>query len=262
MSSTKVALVTGAGRGYGKAIAQALASHGVVVAVNDIVEATAKHTASEIAASGGRAFAVQADVAQPGEVQAMFRTILDQAGRLDILVNNAAILVWGQIPSLAFEDWQRVLAVNLNGPFLCSQEAARAMIRQGSGGRIVMIGSVVGSKITRDQNAPYNVSKGALVSLTKSLALELAPHGVTVNLVSPGSTGGPMATAHFTESVANEEALERLIKGDAGRWRLGVPLRKLAQPEDTANAVLFFASDAANHITGTELFVDGGQSIF
>lgn len=258
----KVALVTGAGRGYGKGIALALGRAGACVAVNDIVGETARQTASEILATGGSAFPVQADVAAPEQVNSMFDAVLGQAGRIDILVNNAAILIWSRIPTLSLEDWQRVLAVNLTGPLLCSQAAARAMIRQEEGGRIIMIGSVVGSKITRDENAPYNVSKAALVALAKSLALELAPYRITVNLVSPGSSGGPMATAHFSEKVEHGEAIERLVKGDARRWRLGVPLGKLAQPEDAANAVLFFASDAAHHITGTDLYVDGGQGMF
>lgn len=243
----KAALVTGAGSGIGRGIAEALAAAGADVAINFRGNAAgAEETAALVRAAGRRALTVQADVGDPDQVAAMCGAVDEAFGRLDVLVNNAGHGGGRKLlHETPFADWERVLRSNLHGPFLCTAEAARRMIAGGRGGRIVNITSV-------HQEAPgvggaaYHVSKGGLRNLTRAAALELAEHGITVNDVAPGMILTPMnrrATAD-PEYLAWAEAQ--------------VPAKRAGTPADIASMVRFLCSDAASYCTGSTFFVDGG----
>jgi 2,3-dihydro-2,3-dihydroxybenzoate dehydrogenase len=159
---------------------------------------------------------------------------------------------------LTVDDWDRTHSVNVRGNVLLAQAAARAFLQRGTRGRIIVYASIV-SRIARLNNVAYASSKAALVQAVRCMALELAASGITINAISPGSTATPMLLE--TQMRNSPEALQQAIHGDLATWRLGVPLGHLAEPEDQAAAAVFLASDAARHITGQELFVDGGQSV-
>jgi glucose 1-dehydrogenase len=245
--SGRVALVTGAGGGIGRGTAVALAEAGAAVAVNYRGSAAdAAETARRVEAAGGRALPVRADVGQEAEVEAMFAAIDAAFGRLDILVNNAGHGGGGrQFVDTPFAVFEGVLRSNLYGPFFCAQRAARRMIEQGGGGRIVNVTSV-------HEVAPgigggaYCVSKAALSMFTKSLALELGPHGITVNSVAPGMILTGM----------NRRAMEDPAVLAAAEVQ--IPSRRAGQPEDIAAMVRFLCSDAASYCTGATYYVDGG----
>ena len=236
----RVALVTGAGQGIGKAIAAALADAGAVVAVNDMDPVRAVAAADEI---GRGAIAAVADVSDAGRVRAIFEETRRRLGPAEILVNNAGICRRGLIEDLCQEDWDRVLAVNLKGTFLCCKEAVPDM-KARKWGRIVSIASISGKIGGLMVGHHYSASKGGVLAFTKGLARELAPHGITVNAVCPA-----LADTEIAEMFSEQE-LERYLKG--------VPLGRLARPEDVAQAVVYLASDAAAYITGEVLDVNGG----
>lgn len=243
----RAALVTGASSGIGRAIAVELARQGADVCVNyhsgpDRAEAVA----GEIAALGRRAFAHRAPVQDAAAVRAMVAATVERLGRLDICVNNAGISRGGAFLDLTEDDWDLVLDVNLKGAFLCAQAAARRMVDQGQGGRIINISSIH-EELAAPQGTPYLCSKGGMRMLTKSLALELAPHGITVVGVGPGAIATPL-NRHTLE---DPERMARL-----NRW---VPLGRIGQPEEVARLVAYLASDAAAYITATTFFIDGGM---
>lgn len=239
----KVALVTGAGRGIGRAIADRLAAEGAAVVVSDIDLPQAERVAEELAARGDQALAVRANVSDLSEVQAMFTQALGRFGRLDILVNNAGIIRRGSLEDHPDADWELVLAVNLKGTYYCSREAARVMKQRGYG-RIVNISSVAG-KVGDITSAPsYGPSKGAVNTLTKSLARELAPHGITVNAVAP----------HAIETEMSAEWSDEKRRSVLAQ----IPVGRLGKPEEVAAAVAFLASDEAGFITGEVLDLNGG----
>jgi len=239
----QVALVTGSGRGIGRAIALALAKHGADVVVNDVVEESAQQVAVEIEAMGVAAMPVVADITSEDEVKAMVTAVMDRFGQIDILVNNAGITQDNLLMRMSEEQWDAVLAVNLKGAFLCTKAVARPMVKAHCG-RIINIASVVGLTGNVGQ-ANYSSSKGGLIALTKSTAQELGSRGITCNAVAPGFIETEM-TAQLSD-----EAREQML----GR----VPLGRPGQPEDVAAAVVFLASPEAAYITGQVLIVDGGM---
>ncbi len=238
-----MALVTGSGRGIGRAIALTLAEHGANVVVNDVVEESAEQVATEIEAIGVAAMPVIADITSEDEVKAMVAAIMDRFGQIDILVNNAGITQDNLLLRMSEEQWDAVLAVNLKGAFLCTKAVARPMVKARRG-RIINIASVVGLTGNVGQ-ANYSSSKAGLIALTKSAAQELGSRGITCNAVAPGFIETEMTTR------LSEEAREQML----GR----VPLGRAGQPEDVADAMVFLAGAEASYITGQVITVDGGM---
>jgi 3-oxoacyl-[acyl-carrier protein] reductase len=240
--SGRVALVTGASRGIGRAIATKLAAHGAKVAAAARGD-NARGTVDAIAAAGGTAEAVSLDVTEADAVEAAVSGVLERHGRIDILVNNAGITRDQLMLRLKRGDWDAVLATNLTSAFMLTQAVLKPMIRQ-RGGRIVCISSVVGQSGNAGQ-ANYAASKAGIIGFSKAVALEVASRGITVNVVAPGLIDTDMTRA-ITES-AHEE------------WASNIPLKRLGSPEDVAAAVCFLASDEASYITGQVLAVNGGM---
>jgi glucose 1-dehydrogenase len=242
----RVALVTGASRGIGQGIALALAQAGAAVAVNYRRDAAgAEATARLVEGAGAGALVVQADVGIESEVDAIFERILAAFGRIDILVNNAGHGGGRELTQTSFADFERVMRSNLYGPLFCAQRAARCMIDQGDGGRIVNITSVH-DEAAGVGGGSYCVSKAALKMLTKSMALELAPHRITVNGVGPGM----ILTEMNRRAMVDPDVLAAA--------EAQVPIRRAGQPVDIAAMVRFLCSDAAGYCTGQIYYVDGG----
>ena len=244
--SNRVALVTGAGRGIGRAIALALAEAGARVCVNDINPDAARATANAIQAGGGRAFDYTADVSSKLQVGPMIEAIRDRWDRLDILVNNAGVEPKASVLTLDEWDWDRTLNVNLKGTFLCTQLAGRVMRDQG-GGVIVNIASIAGHKSPLPNASAYCASKAGVVGFTRECAREFAAYNIRVNAVCPGVIVTPM-----TEKSRNDPEIMR-------KWLEDIPQRRLGEPEEVAAVVLFLCSDAASYLTGSALIVDGGK---
>ena len=248
----KVAWITGGASGIGRATALRFANEGASIVAGDVDSEGLESAVQEIEAGGGKALAVTGDVTNREEVQSMVQTTLEAFGRLDILINNAGInrdglvvkVKDGEVRAMGDEKWDSELAVNLKGTFLCAQAAAVPMIEAGAG-RIVNTSSI--GALGNIGQANYAASKAGVIGLTKTLALEWARFGVSVNCVAPGATKTQM-TAGIPE---------KLMEGLVAK----IPMRRLAEPEEIAAAHLFFASDQAAYITGQVLFVDGGISV-
>ncbi|HVL52809.1 MAG TPA: SDR family oxidoreductase [Vitreimonas sp.] len=248
----RVALITGAGSGIGRAAAERFAAEGAAVAALDVHGQAATDTAAGIVADGGRAVAIQADVTAAAQVDAAVTRVVEELGRLDILVNNAAIDVKGSITTGTEDDWDRCFAVNVKGVFLCSRAAVPHLTAAG-GGSIVNHASVAGLVGVQDL-AAYCASKGAVVSLTRAMAVDLAPVGIRVNAICPGAVltgmmedlmrarGGGDLAAGMSETVAK------------------YPIGRLGRPEDIAALALFLASEGAAFVTGSIIVADGGMS--
>jgi len=243
MTSRRSVLVTGANSGIGKGIAFRLAHAGYDVVINYKVDApAAENLARELRSLGTRALAVYADIATAGDVDEMFGKIFAEFGKLDALVNNAGTQVFKPLLGLAEADWDRVLATNLRGCFLCTQRAARHMKDQGRGA-IVNIGSG-SNKVPFPNLSSYTASKGAIEMFTKSCAVELGPFGIRVNCVAPGAI--------------DTERTQAELPDFAGTWAGLTPLGRIGTPADVAAAVEFLLSDHASFISGQTLGVDGG----
>ena len=240
----KKALVTGASRGIGRAIALALAAAGADVAVNYAgSEAAAKEVAAAIEAMGRKAVVIKANVADNGESTAMVDEAVKEFGRIDILVNNAGITRDTLLMRMKEEDWDAVLTTNLKGVYNCTKAAVKYMMKQKSG-RIVSISSVVGLTGNAGQ-ANYAAAKAGVIGFTKAVAKEVAARGITVNAIAPGFIKTDMT------SVLSEKVVEGMLET--------IPLRRLGEADDIAKAVLFLVSEDANYITGQTLHVDGGM---
>ncbi|MDP2953933.1 MAG: 3-oxoacyl-[acyl-carrier-protein] reductase [Chloroflexota bacterium] len=244
--SGRVALVTGSGRGIGRAIALRLAQEGATLVVNDLeVAGGGRAVAEEIQAAGGQALAIAADISHPSSVQELMETAATSLGGIDIIVNNAGITRDALIMRMSEEDWDRVLTINLKGAFLCTKAALRHMVRR-RWGRIINIASVVGLLGNAGQ-ANYASAKAGLIALTKATAREVASRGITANAIAPGFIDTDM-TRNLSPEL-KEEILRQ------------IPLGIFGQPEDVAHAAAFLASEAARYITGHVLHVNGGMAM-
>ncbi|MFQ6606157.1 MAG: 3-oxoacyl-[acyl-carrier-protein] reductase [Fidelibacterota bacterium] len=241
----KIALVTGASQGIGKAIALKLAEAGAQVVCVSRSEEALKQTVADITAHGWLGTVEVCDVTQPNAVQTLVKTVLERLGRIDILVNNAGITRDNLLMRMSTDDWQMVLDVNLNGAFHTIKAVTRPMLRQRFG-RIINISSVVGLTGNAGQ-ANYAASKAGLMGLTKATAKELASRGITVNCIAPGYIETAM-TADLSEEV--KENLNKQI-----------PLGRIGQPDDVGTLVVFLASEEAGYITGQTIAVDGGMTM-
>ncbi len=240
----RVAIVTGAGQGIGRALALGLAREGAKVVVAEINEKNALAVQREIQAEGGTAFASPTDVSNEASVQAMVSDSLRQFGSIDILINNAGIFPVSSVEEMREEDWDRVIGTNLIGAFLCSRAVAGIFLQQGSG-RIISITS--GRAFQGAKNAAhYASSKAGIIGFSKSLALELGPRQITVNVICPGITDTAQPRGHQSEEQIYAQAQK-------------IPLGRIGQPEDLLGAAVFLASDAAAFITGQTVIVNGGS---
>ena len=237
--SNRVAIVTGAAQGIGKAIAVVLAQNGADVVVADLNIEKAQKTANEVSKSGRRALPIQVDVSSSRQVSDMVNKTLEKFGKIDILVNNAGIIELISIFDITEKQWDRIMSVNLKGTFLCSRAVLDVMAKSRSG-KIINIASDAGKNGSSLPAAHYAASKAGIICLTKSLARELAPLGIKVNAVSPGLIETDMTNDIITQRKAN------------------IPVGRVGKPEDVAGAVLFLASDDADYITGEILDVNGG----
>jgi NAD(P)-dependent dehydrogenase (short-subunit alcohol dehydrogenase family) len=236
----QVAIVTGAGRNIGEEIAKLFAVEGARVAVVDLDHARGERVAAEINKAGGDAAAFVSDVSNSKDVATLVEGVVARFGRIDILVNNVAISDNKTIRDITEEEWDRVIAVTLKSPFLMAKATAERMIAQGSGGKIVNIGSTSGFR-GRNRAIAYSAAKGGVANLTRAMAYQLAPYNIRVNSIVPNKTGSPVGKADFDPSRPVNNLLNRP-----------------GQPVEAARAVLFLVSDDSSFIVGENLFVDGG----
>jgi 2-hydroxycyclohexanecarboxyl-CoA dehydrogenase len=244
----RVAMVTGAGRGIGEAIARRLAAEGAAISVCDLNGESAAGTAQGIIAGGGRALAVPMDVTDSAAVRQAVARITQELGPIDILVNNAG---WDKVEPFVQsteETWDKVIAINLKGPIICTRAVLDGMIERGRG-KIISIGSDAG-RVGSSGEAVYSAAKGGVIAFTKTLARELARHQINVNCVCPGPTDTPLFAGIAESNPRLMDALKRAI-----------PMGRLGRPEDIAGAVAFLASDDTGFITGQTLSVSGGLTM-
>lgn len=247
----KIAIITGAAAGIGKACAALMLENSARVIIADANDEEGRKTEAELSSAGPCMF-IHTDVSDTTSVDHLVHSVIDKFKRIDIFVNNAGTNVVKHrvnVDEYLLEDWKRILDVDLNGVFYCSRAVAREMVKQ-EGGRIINIGSVLGNVPARKQIA-YVAAKGAVHNLTKAMALELAPHGINVNAVAPGSTLTEGTRALFYgKGAVHEQRVQQMLSH--------IPLGRPADPEDIANAVLFLSGEESRYITGHVLVVDGG----
>ena len=253
----QAALVTGADSGIGKGVALALAMAGAKVIINHVdAHEVAQQTVDEITAAGGEAYAIHADVSNEADVQAMFAEMYKQYGTIDILVNNAGLQRDSKFVDMTIEQWNTVIGINLTGQFLCSREAAREFIRRGvvdgrskAAGKIICMSSVH-EVIPWGGHVNYASSKGGVMMLMKSMAQELAPHKIRVVSIGPGAI-----QTHINQSAwSTPEALKALLTL--------IPYNRIGEPDDIGKLAALLASDEADYITGTTIFMDGGMTLY
>jgi 3-oxoacyl-[acyl-carrier protein] reductase len=243
----KIAVITGAGGEIGRTIALTLATYGVKVAVNDVNEKNTRKVVEEVLDLGGEAFPVIADVSKIKEVESMTNLIVKRFGRLDILVNNAATIHYPVgFHKISDDLWDKILDVNLKGVFNCTKAISKVMVQQRYG-KIINITSIAGLFGIRGE-AAYSASKSGITGFTKAIAKELAKYGININCVAPG-----LIDTDFLRKNIDKKVLEEVVNK--------TPLKRIGQPEDVANCVLFLASDLSNFITGQTIVVDGGLSL-
>ena len=246
--SGKLAIVTGAGQGLGYEMALALANAGADIVVAELKAETGSKAAADIEAMGRRGRFVQTDVTDVASVGDLVATVLGEFGKIDVLVNNAGIVMWDKAEDVKLGDWHKVIGVNLHGLFICCQAAGRAMIERG-GGSIINIASMSGVVVNVPQcQVAYNSSKAAVIHLTRSLAVEWAPRGIRVNSISPGYMETPMS--------------KPLLKDpDYGPvWMKRIPMGRPGRPEELGPTVVYRASEASSYVTGSNMVVDGGYT--
>lgn len=253
-----VTVVTGAGRGIGLACARAVLAAGGNVALADLKDDQLEEARLAVDPEGERSSAHRVDVSDQTSVTELIRDVAGAHGQLDAVINAAGRLQVAPALELTAEDWEANFSVNARGSFLVATEAARHFIEAETSGRIVLFGSIV-ARVARPNNLAYCASKAAAAQINRCLAFELAHHGINVNMVTPGSTATEMLVGD--QLGKDPDAIRGVIEGDASRWRLGIPLGRLAEPGDQAAAALFLISEGSRHITGTEIVVDGGQTV-
>ncbi len=242
--ANKKAIVTGAAAGIGKSIAFALANEGADVVVADVQMEKAEATVKEIQSKGRRSLAIKCDVSKSNQCDEMIGKAYEFLGGLDILVNNAAVISNGQFWEVDDKTWEKVLYTNMFSVFYCSRAAAKLMIPQKKGGRIINMSSIHAT-LSEPNAGPYTAAKGAIEAFSRTMATELAPYKITVNCIAPGATYSELTTPMYTESV--KQALFQRV-----------PLREIAQPEWIAAGIVFVASEDARYMTGQVLTLDGG----
>ncbi|MBY3468709.1 SDR family oxidoreductase [Rhizobium laguerreae] len=244
----KVCIVTGAGSGIGKATAKLFHDNGARVAIADVNGDAAKNAASEL---GGNAIGIPVDVSSSKDVEAMVATVMAKWGRIDVLINNAGFGMTGNVVSIAEEDWDRIMAVNVKGIFLCSKHVVPVMAAQG-GGSIVNTTSYTAASAIADRTA-YVASKGAISSLTRAMALDHAKQGIRVNAVAPGTIDSP-----YLERILNQSPDPQKLREE---FNARAAMNRMGLPEEVAEAMMFLASERSRFATGSIVTVDGGSSI-
>jgi NAD(P)-dependent dehydrogenase (short-subunit alcohol dehydrogenase family) len=247
--TNRVAIVTGAARGLGQALAQGLADAGARVILGDLNTEGARQAAEGIRAAGGQAAGIHVDVADPESCEALVRFAVAEFGRVDVLVNNAGIDIIEPVGEVSAEAWQRVIDVDARGVLNASQSAIRQMLAQGGGGAIVSISSIA-AFVGIPGLAAYSAAKGGVNLLTKVMAVELAPKGIRVNAIAPG----------YLENIMEGARAEHANPATEVRIRARTPLGRRARLSELVGPVVFLASDAASYVTGTVLLVDGGYT--
>jgi glucose 1-dehydrogenase len=242
----KVAVITGASLGIGSAMALAFAKEGAAIAVDYRSHPDeAKEIVDQVEGSGGRAISVHADVSSPEDVKNLIQKAVSEFGRLDVMINNAGVEEKMPFLETPLDVWNKTIAVNLTGAWLGCQEAARQMVDQGGSGRIINVSSVH-EDLPMPTNSPYCAAKGGLRMLTRTIAVELAPHDITVNNIAPGAVDTPMDAP----LKANADQMQQLLSE--------IPLQRMGKPEEVAALAVYLASEAAAYVTGSTFVIDGG----
>ena len=248
----KIAFVTGAGSGIGESIARLFAQQGAHVVLADLREDAAQRVADEIQEAGGSARVQQLDVAEESQVKAAIEQVATLEGRLDILVNNAGISHVGSILETSLEDWERIMSVNARGVFLCAREGVRQMLAQSPRGGVIINMASTAAMIGVERRLPYCASKGAVLALTHSIAIDFATRGIRCNAICPGTVQTPFVEGYLARNFAGHE--------DEVRQQLHArqPVGRMGRPDEIASAALYLASDEAAFVTGSALVIDGG----